>query len=356
MKEFKKQLVNRHALLATGTVLLLSACGGGSSSADSGSTASTANLSDVQKSYESVVLAANGGMHFLNASLVVSTSSTGTLTISPSSFFYTNDSSLAQSPASGAQALTLTYTSATATLKVPTIEAPRLVVNGAIYSETSPPQIRVSYVGPNVHEDYLAADGNTVTRALLGTSYSIVPLSGLISASPTELFTNSAVGTLTNSINGQSLYNKQTSWQTGAAYVKVVRQSVGDELFTYDCTTPATTGGNPTPCSATITTLESFFPYASSADGKTYQVSDGQIVTLAGVRAWVANTAIGNATTDYRGLLSVQRRNLCGLPDQGRHDAAACSARRRNSAGQLLLPEQRGIAVDQIGDRFLSWR
>ncbi|MFM0300330.1 hypothetical protein PQQ99_09435 [Paraburkholderia sediminicola] len=137
-------------------------------------------------------------------------------------------------------------------------------------------------------------------RTLLGTSYTVVPLSGLISASPAELFANSAVGVLTNTLNGQSLYNQQASWQTGAAYIKVVRHTVGDEAFTYDCLTPATTGSNPTPCSATISTLENFFPYASTTDGKTYQISDGQIVTLAGTRAWVANTALGATATDYR--------------------------------------------------------
>ena len=246
------------------------------------------------------MLATNGGMHYLVASLAVNASSSGALTVSPNSTFYTDDSSIAQSPATSAQPLTVTYTSASATLKVPTIAASRMLINGAVYSSAVPPQARVSYSGPNVQEDYLAADGKTVMRTLLGTSYAVVPLTGLISASPAELFTNSRVGRLTNSINGQSLYNKQAGWQTGAAYIKVVRHTVGDELYTYDCVAPTTTGNNPTPCSATIPTLENFFPYASTTDGKTYQLSDGQIVTLAGVRAWVSNTVLGGVKTDYR--------------------------------------------------------
>ncbi|MFM0072303.1 hypothetical protein PQQ86_14155 [Paraburkholderia sediminicola] len=239
-------------------------------------------------------------MHFLSESLSVSASSTGALTVSPSSVFYTDDSSIAQSAANGAQPLTVTYTSVSSALKVPAIVAPRLLVNGAVYSSAFPPQVRISYSGANVQEDYLASDGKTVTRTLLGTSYSVVALTGLISASPAELFANSAVGVLTNTLNGQSLYNRQASWQTGAAYVKVVRHTVGDEAFTYDCVAPTTTGPNPTPCSATISTLENFFPYASTADGKTYQIGDGQIVTLAGMRAWVANAALASAATDYR--------------------------------------------------------
>jgi len=299
MKVYKKQTVNRYLVLVAASAVLLSACGGGSSG-DSGSTASTANLSDTQKNYESFALAANGGLHYLVASLALSTSSTGAVSVSPSSTFYTEDSSIPQSPANGTQSLTVTTTSLSSALKVPARSIGRLVVNGAIYSGAAPAQAHVSYVGANVREDYFASDGSTVIHSSLGTSYTAVPLSGLISGSPSELFTNSALGTLTNTINGQSLYNKQATWQTGAAYLKVVRQTVNDDLFTYDCVAPATTGNSPTPCSATTSTLESFFPYTSTADGKTYQLSDGQIMTVQGVRAWVSNTVLGGVPTDYR--------------------------------------------------------
>ncbi|WP_241016526.1 hypothetical protein [Paraburkholderia sp. Ac-20336] len=293
-------MVNKYAILIAGPVLLLSACGGGSSG-NSGSAASTSNLSDAQKSYESFALASNGGLHYVDGSLSFSTSSTGAVSVNPSSsFFFTADSSIPQSPSSGPQPLTAGTTSLASTLKVPTISNGRFVVNGAIYVAAVPAQARVSYAGSNVQEDYLAADGSTVVRTLLGTSYTAVSLSGLISASPSELFTNSALGLLTNTINGQTLYNQQTSWQTGSAYIKVVRHAVGDELFTNDCVAPATTGNNPTPCSATISTLENFFPYASATDGKSYQLADGQIVTLAGVRAWVSNATIGSTGSDYR--------------------------------------------------------
>ncbi|WP_345811162.1 hypothetical protein AAGS40_10295 [Paraburkholderia sp. PREW-6R] len=205
---------------------------------------------------------------------------------------------MAQSPAQGPQPVTVTYTSVSTALKVPTLAPTRLVVNGAVLSTSSSP--RVSYTGSNVQEDYLAADGTTVVRTLLGTSYTVVPLTGLISASPAELFSDSALGIITNTVNGQPLYNTQANWQTGAAYVKVVRHTIGDELYTYDCAAPATTGATPTPCSTSVSTLEGFFPYASTTDSKTYQIGDGQIVTVAGVRAWVANAPLGAQTTDYR--------------------------------------------------------
>jgi hypothetical protein len=176
-----------------GAALLLSACGEGSSGS-SGSTANSSNLSDAQKNYESVALAANGGMHYLSASLSISTSSTGALTVNPSSVFYSEDSSVAQSPANGAQLMTETYTSVSSALQLPAMAAPRLLVNGTVNTSASPPQARISYSGANVQIDYLASDGKTVLRTLLGTSYTVAPLSGLISASPAELFANSAVG------------------------------------------------------------------------------------------------------------------------------------------------------------------
>ena len=299
MKDQNKRMVIRHAILAVSSSLILSACGGGSSS-DSGSTASTASLSDAQKNYESFALTSNGGLHYVEGSLTFSTNSADAVSLSSSSTFFTMDSSIAQSPSTGTQPLIAGTTSLSSTLQVPAVSNGRQVVNGAVYVGAVPAQVRISYVGPNVQEDYLATDGTTVMRTWLGTSYTVVALSGLISASPSELFTNSDLGLITNTINGQSMYSPQANWQAGAAYIKVVRQTVGDELFTYDCASPTTTGNSPTPCSATTSTLESFFPYASTTDGKTYQLSDGQIVTLQGVRAWVANSVLGGSTTDYR--------------------------------------------------------
>ena len=75
---------------------------------------------------------------------------------------------------------------------------------------------------------------------------------------------------------------------------------VGDTVLTGDCTAPQTTGANVTPCRTTASTLEAFFPHTSAGDNKTYNLSDGQIVTLAGVRAWVANSPLNGPTLEYR--------------------------------------------------------
>ena len=278
----------------------LCACGGGGGS-DS-STTPAANLSAEQQSYESFVLAKNGGQHYVDGTLGFSTSSTGATTVNTAtSHFFTENSSLAQSPAAaGPQMLTTGKSTIDPALAVPTQTGQRYLVSGRVVVEAVPAQVRVSYNGSNVEETELASDGQTATMTLLGTSYTIVPLSGAISNSPPELFSGSALGVMTNTINGISLYNQQVSWQAGAAYMKVVRQVVGDTVVVGDCATPNTTGSNVTPCATTASQLEAFFPHASISDNKTYNLSDGQIVTLAGTRAWVANVAQSAATTQYR--------------------------------------------------------
>ncbi|ACD19118.1 hypothetical protein [Paraburkholderia phytofirmans] len=277
---------------------LLCACGGGSSP----SSAPAANLSAAQQNYENFTLASNGGQHFVTGLLSFSTSSGGAPTLNTAtSYFFTRDSSLAQSPAvAGPQRLTTGTSTIDPALGVPAAAGQRYLVNGSVVVEAIPAQVQVSYSGANVEETDLASDGKTVTMTLRGTSYTTVPLSGAISNSPSELFNGSALGIVTNTINGNSLYNRQASWQTGAAYLKVVREVVGDTVVAGDCALPNTTGPNLTPCVTTASTLEGFFPHTSSADNTTYNLSDGQIVTLAGTRAWVANVASNSATTQYR--------------------------------------------------------
>jgi hypothetical protein len=279
--------------------LSLTACGGGGGS---GSSATPVNLSAAQQGYENLMLASNGGAHFLRGSLSFSTSSSGAVSLNSNSALFTQDSSIPQSPATGGpQMLTAGMSTVASQLAVPTLTPDRFLVNGAVVSGSMPAQAQVSYTGGNVQEIFYAADGKTPVTTYLGTSYTSVPLSGAISASPSELFDDSAVGLLTNTINGVSLYNKSATWQSGAAYEKITRNVVGDTVFTGDCTSPVTTGSNVTPCSTTVSTLEAFFPYTSSSDAKTYNLSDGQIITLAGgVRAWVASSVLNTATPEYR--------------------------------------------------------
>jgi len=202
MKEEKREFEIKSSRfrfrLAFALTTLLSACGG-----DGGSGSSTmpvANLSAAQQSYESFTLAGNGGQHFLSGSLNFSTSSAGTPILNTAtSFFFTHDSSLAQSPAvAGPQLLTTGTSTIAPVLAVPTQTGQRYLVSGSVVVGAVPAQVQVSYSGSNVQETDLASDGKTVTMTLLGTSYMTVPLSGVISSSPSELFSGSALGIIKN--------------------------------------------------------------------------------------------------------------------------------------------------------------
>ena len=292
-------LLRLPALLSLAMAAALSACGGGG---DGSSTASPAAARATQQSFESMAIAQNGGRHVLSAFLSYATSTTGTPSLNTStSFFLSEDFQLTQSPASaGPQAVNTGYTSLSPKLSVPTFAPQRLLVNGAVLVEASPQLAQVSYSGQNVQWSIFANDGTTPLFTIVETSIATVPLSGAIANSPSELLTGSALSVLTNTVNGVSPYNQQAVWQAGAAYQKVVRQYAGNALHVNDCATPYTTGTSTTPCITAATTLEGFFPRISGIDGKTYNLKDGQIVTLMGVRAWVSNTPIGiYATPQY---------------------------------------------------------
>jgi hypothetical protein len=300
MKEKQKFPVRHPLIVAILSTLIVSACGGGSSG-NSSSDAATANLSASQVAYENMAVAANGGLHYLIGNLTFTTSSSGTTSIASSSEFFSENSSIPQSAANAAQPVSVTETSVASTLAVPPSSGVnRYLINGSVMAVPVPERPLVSYVGQNILENYLATDGKTIVHSLLGTSYTFVPLSGLIANSPPELLDNSNLGLVTNVVNGQSLYNPLAVWQVGSGYLKVVRQISGDTLAVGDCNPPATTGTSLTPCSTAVSTLEAFFPVTILADDKSYQFSDGQIVTIAGARAWVANTPTSDATTSYR--------------------------------------------------------
>lgn len=300
MKEEIGYSVKTFHALAVLSIFLLSACGGGSSGSGA-SVAPTAAMSQAQLYYQSYAVASGGGFFDVEGNLLVTTVS-GTPALDPTSSFFTEQISVPASPLLGPQPLTDTVTTAAATLPLPTLDPnQRFMVNGTVLTAAFPSQGQVTFPGANVQTSYYATDGKTVVSTVLGTSYTVVPLTGFISSSPSELFTSSNVGLITNTINGKQLYNPLTVWQANSAYIKVEQQISGDTLIVQDCATPATTGANLTPCSSTVQTLENFFPYASTTDGTTYQMTNGQIIQLAGVRAWVATNQLASGVTpQYR--------------------------------------------------------
>jgi hypothetical protein len=297
MKEQKKYSVKPALLVALlGTVLTLSACGGGSGGA--ASVPSSPAISETQFTYESFALASNGGLFDLEGSLDIATNASGTLAVSPASTFFTEQISIPKSPSGGPQPLTDTIATVASTLTAPTsFTAARYMVGGTVYSAAPPSTGQVKYSGDDVETDYYATGSTQIVYSTLSTSYTVTLLTGLIEASPTELFNGSDVGLITSKINGQVLYKQGAAWQAPAAYIKVVRQVLGDTLIVSDCTAPATTGPNLTPCSSSVTALSSFFPAVSPVNGSTYQLSDGQITTVAGVTAWVANNPVTSTAT-----------------------------------------------------------
>jgi hypothetical protein len=309
------------ALAAT---LLLQACGGGSNS----NPPAPSPLSSTQQTYESFALAQNGGTHLLHGLVSVGNAASATV-INPSSYLYTDDSALPASPGlTGTVALTTGKTSRDSHLAVPVLAGQRYLVNGVVMQQTVPETATVTYTGGAVEENYLASDGKSVVQTLLGTSYAVVALTGMLSQSPSELINGSAVGFLTNVVNGKPLANMSATWQPGSAYMRVTRHFVNDTVLTDDCLSPLathTTGTTLVACNTTASTLATFFPHNDETDGQTYNLSDGQIVTLAGTTAWVSNAAFQSQinmstsfdnqivqTTQYKVYYESNGRIYCG--------------------------------------------
>jgi hypothetical protein len=172
-----------------------------------------------------------------------------------------------------------------ASLALPTVAPRRILKNGVILIVPGSNMTSVvSFVGPSIRVDTLAADGKTVGFSQMRSNYALVPLTGAIGAAPDEfahwfntLFENPAV------------LDPSANFSDGAAYLKYDAVNIGDRYDAFDCHT-ATADANVNPCK-TGTTLERLLTpgYASGSDGTTYHLADGTITTVGGVRIWVAN-------------------------------------------------------------------
>ena len=299
--QMRAHIILRQLTAGICTTLLLAACGGGGGASSPTRPPTNSGLSQSQDAFESVALSQNGGMHYVLADLSFTTTNSGFI-LNPSSVFFTQNISVPASPSTGPQPLSITLTSLISTLATPGPATPeRYMVDGTVEVAASPAVATVTYPGVNVQTAYVAADGKTVVYVVLGTSYVVTPLSGLVSASPSQVFSGSGLGVITNKINGTSLYNLQSTWSTGAAFVTIQRQISGDTLEVDDCSSPTTTGTSLTPCSSSAAQLSAFFPFTDPSSGITYRESDGQVQAVAGVTSWVSNAPIPiRETTTYR--------------------------------------------------------
>lgn len=267
----------------------------------------TLALSADQQVLESVALAPAAGIYEANWTLnYVGPQNTGT------DYLYVDHAAAAQSPLTHGPQFTSesAFQNLTSGLALPTPDVDRVLKNGAILLVTqSQNAFDISYVGSAVEVDDLV-DGSTgvngtVAYSQIRTGYKFVSLAGLLHAAPTELQQPF------NSIFANAdILDTTTNWAAGAGYITYIATNNGDRYNVGDCTVNAPTvptGVNPVACQ-TGTTLEVALTAGehSVSDGNiTYHLTDGAIITVGGVRIWVATaqrpvSAVGSTTPEYR--------------------------------------------------------
>ena len=279
---------------------VLCACGGGGGGSVTPPPVE-ANLSQDQKTFESVNT--QGGQY----SLIWKFPFGGGNLVSGTDYLVAiSNGVLPRSPSQGAQIQAAQSTSLDSALAGRIVNPTRYVSGGAVLAAPVNAVRRVSYVGDAVRVDYLASDNATVLTSAQFSQYAVVPLAGPMGNSPEELL----AGVPIQDWIGFNNFSATASWQAGSAYIRQQGVRVGDVVIAEDCpndTTPVTTtGSQPSPC-ATGLTLEQMFPATLPLQtlhpDESYQLADGTISQVAGVRMWVANSPlplVESGTQAYR--------------------------------------------------------
>ena len=290
--------------------LALAGCGGGGSGGSTGE--GTQPLTVAQQAVQDAYLAANGGIHYPMLLLP----STG-IPASSAPPFYAYDLAFAVPlPLSSTpQHVTVALDNYTSRLVLPDFSngvPGRPLINGKIYLAATLPNTwdeRLRLSGDHVISESMATDGVTVASSLRIVGHQSVSLSGLLADAPADVKKWPALAILSTN---PDLLKSNAAFEPGAAYYR--RQAVreGDAVFMADCTaTTTTTGASPAPC-GTATTVEAAFPHAYGP--QTYNLSDGTIQTLQGLRAWVSNQPLsGVPTTQQLVLLEMGGHVLRGF-------------------------------------------
>lgn len=275
------------------TAVVLSAvligCGGGSGNDGSSSTANQSTLSADQKTFEQFSLAPNAS-YSIDWSLPISGMPTN-----GTNYLFESHASIAVSPSTGGRQLLngSAPTSIANSLSLPTTFAVgRYLINGTIVVGSGSLN-NVSYQGPGIEVDTLAADGVTVVDSQLRSNLSAVPLSGAVAAAPANL------AQWFNSLYyNPSLLNASSSWTTGAAYLQYTATEVADTYTVADYT-GSTTSNTPNPVASgtTIAALMAAGGISSSVDGATYTLANGSVSSINGVTTYVASAVRPNLTT-----------------------------------------------------------
>lgn len=267
----------------------MAACGGGGSSTTA---AVIPTLSADQAIYENLSLTP-GATYSLNWSLpTAGAPTTGT------QYLGSTNATLPKSPlTNGAQTVpNAAYVSMSSNLPLPTnLPKTRYLYNGQILVEADPAKAIVSYNGTGVEVDNLAADGTTVVVKELRSGYSSVPLSGLVTATPTtfaywfnSLFTNTA------------LLKPAATWASGAGYIQFTATNISDVYEVFDATT-TTYGALPSPVAtgSSIAALMGSGGIPVTADLTTYTLANGTVSVINGVNTYVATSLRPNTKSPH---------------------------------------------------------
>lgn len=289
---------------------LLAACGGGGESAGS----TPAALSATQTNFEAAAIKDSyvSFAWYLPTTNVAPTPGTH--------FLYAVNVSTSASPASGPQTEIDAVSNLSSTLVLPTLanrNVNRVLKNGVIYVSNLPSKGEFSYVGSDVVSTAYATDGLTKLFSTVYDSWSApIALSGQIGSTPIIKsfwgFTH-----LTTPVN----FDFTKNWLAGSSYHTRKGYRQADTLFVYD-TSGTTYGANATQVPTTATTLEDLFNSASfvtaggvTVDKVVYPFSAGSIVSIEGVRAWVAankRPASASATDEYAVLFELSGKIYFG--------------------------------------------
>jgi len=163
-----------------------------------------------------------------------------------------------------------------------------------------PSRFTFAYVGDAIRMTQLSEDGATPLYSNIISEGETIALTGTLATTPADV-TAVHPQLAVNGIGGASY---ATSWLPGAGYYKRKSTREHDTYVVGDCNGQTFTE-DITPCvNTTGKTLEAFFPIQDGGQGKTWQIGDGSIVSVAnGPRIWVAATPqpfATNPTVGYR--------------------------------------------------------
>jgi hypothetical protein len=287
------------AALAT----VISACGGGGSSAPAGPNAgaseapATPKLSADQQTYENLSLAPSSGSYQILWNLNYSGPEVSGTNYAESTYSVMSASPLTSGPQTIRQSSPENMAS---TLALVTPAPGRVLKSGVILVVPAIGSSKVSYVGDSVQVDRLADDNVTVVSTGIRTNFTSVALTGAMSSTSPDFahFHNSF-------FSNPAILKPASTWAAGASYTRYMETTAGDRYNVVDCGA-TTTDANVSPCvmgSTLATELTSGI--ASGSDATTYHLADGAVSTVGGAKVWIANTprpqsATLSTTVQYR--------------------------------------------------------